>query len=177
MKRSFVQYLSIGLYTDPWYSESSTLPTILMVSWSGVRGQELPHLYNTLNVQHLSVQHLDVQHLVCTTTCLYNTLNVQHLNVQHLNVQHFTLTRCTPEPRVFFYCHPRNNRYPGGDNRKNTRFRGTPGSFKCCTFKCCTFKCCTFKCCTFKVLYKQGVVQTRCCTNKVLYIQGVVQMR
>ena len=133
---------------------------------------ELPHLYNTLNVQHLNVQHLDVQHLVCTTTCLYNTLNVQHLNVQHLNVQHLTLTRCTPEPRVFFYCHPRNNRYPGGDNRKNTWFRGTPGSFKCCTFKCCTFKCCTFK-----VLYKQGVVQTRCCTNKVLYKQGVVHPR
>ena len=31
--------------------------------------RELPHLYNTL----------DVQHLVCTTTCLYNTLFVQQL--------------------------------------------------------------------------------------------------
>ena len=69
---------------------------------------ELPHLYNTLNVQHLVcttshlyntsfVQNLDVQQLtctklMCTTPHLYNTLDTQHLDIQHLDIQHLEYT-------------------------------------------------------------------------------------
>ena len=62
--------------------------------------KEQPHLYKTLDVQHLVcttshlyntsfVQNLDIQQLtctklMCTTPHLYNTLDTQHLDIQHL---------------------------------------------------------------------------------------------
>ena len=70
--------------------------------------RELPHLYNTLDVQHLVcttshlyntsyVQNLDIQQLtctklICTTPHLYNTLDTQHLDIQHLDIQHLEYT-------------------------------------------------------------------------------------